>query len=159
MDKFTRILETSGGIMLFVGTIIIFIASCSRYLLSHSIIWSEESCRILILACAFWLCGAMETKNKQVALTIVSENIKSPAVHRVLDYIKYIVALVMSVIITIYGWQQFQFVKGQTTFSGAFPKQLPAAIVPIGMSICAVYLILKLFLMVTEERADKEVKQ
>ncbi|WP_177976410.1 TRAP transporter small permease [uncultured Eubacterium sp.] len=157
--KLTYILQILGGVFVVVGTFLIFYSAMARYLVGHSPVWTEEGCRMLVLACAFWLMGHMEFSNGQVCLSIITDSIKNEKVLKVLYLIKYCVVVVVAILCTYWGSLQFVASKGQRTFTQIYPKQLPAATIPIGMVILILYCIMKIYLMLTEKKGPAAVDQ
>lgn len=151
MDTLSNVLRTIGGVLLLLATLLIFVATLTRYLFSFSIVWAEEACRMMVLAASFMLAGHMETSKGQVYLSIVIDKIKNPKVLKILDYIKFATAAVVGGLIAYWGFIQFVLVKGQLTYSETFPRQLPAAILPIGMTILVLYCVAKIVLMATDK--------
>lgn len=156
--KITYVLQMIGGIFIVVGTFLIFVSAATRYTVGHSPVWTEEACRMLILACSFWLMGHMEFSNGQVYLSILVDSIKNEKVLKIIQFVKYCIVTVISVLCLYWGTLQFQASKGQKTFTQVYPKQLPAAIVPIGMVILLLYCIMKIYLMLTDKKEQEDVR-
>lgn len=155
-NKMTYVFQIIGGVFIVIGTVLVFISAAARYMMGISLEWAEETCRMLILACSFWLMGHMEFSNGQVYLSILVDGIKNEKVLKIIHFVKYCIVTVISMLCLYWGTLQFMESKGQKTFTQIFPKQLPASILPIGMAILLIYCVMKIYLMLTETEGHKD---
>lgn len=156
LNRIDRIIHDVSGFCMFVATIWMFICVVLRYLFRVNFYWAEESIRYLMLVSAYWLGGYTMVNNKMVALTVVTDLIKSPKAHRVLDMFYMVLTIIVSALMTFWTFRIFLNVKGQVTASMFFPKQLPYFILLVGMAVMCISCILKLIMLIIEPNNKEE---
>lgn len=151
----TTILMTPSAIAMFVATCLAFYGVIARYAFGTGYLWMEEVIRMLFLLGAFGLAGPMLLNDGNVALTIVLEVTKNEKLKHWIGVFNMLVCTIVALPLAIWSTQFFLSVEGQTTFSTIFPKQLPSAILPIGMWGMFVCGVLKLIILLTDKPGEE----
>lgn len=142
LEKVSRAINTGveGTVALLAIIMAVVVAAqvFARYVLNHSLFWSEELARFLLVWLTFL--GATVAYRRQVnpgvdilvrRLTGLSRRLCATVVH--------LCALALFGVMVVYGYQFAHFVRLQVTPALGLPKWLPHAIIPISGAILAVH--------------------
>ena len=110
----------------------------SRYVLNHSIFWSEELARFLLVWLTFLGAGVVYRRGGHASLEIfyVLFPLK---IQKITSIIIHLVAFIFFVVIIIYGWRFAYFVRLQISPALSLPKWIPHGIMPVSGAILALH--------------------
>lgn len=147
----TKIIIVFSIITMGIAVIMTFVFVVMRFVFNKSYIWGDEAIRILFLSGVFLLVGPVMVQNKNVNLTIVIDGIKNPVIHKIIECFNLILGAFVSAILTYLSFGLFTSVKGQTTASHMFSKQLPYFFMVAGMALMVLFCVLQLIVRLTEK--------
>ena len=125
------------GMGLLMTAIVVVQVFC-RYVLNHSLFWSEELARFLLVWLTFL--GATVAYRRQVnpGIDILVRRLAGTS-RRLCAALVHLSALVLFGVMVVYGYQFALFVRLQVTPALGLPKWLPHAIIPLSGAILAVH--------------------
>jgi len=141
---FTR---TAAGIFLIASVGINFINIIGRYFFSVSIPWAEEIMLFLMVGCVFTGCCAVAWEGRQIRMDVIIAML--PA--KVRDFFHLLSELVLiasAMAVTAFAWpvivQLAEF--DERSQAANFPLVIPQAMIPVGYSVMALLVALRLLL-------------
>ncbi len=151
--------RTVSGICLLASVAINFVNIIGRYFFSVSIPWAEEIMLFLMVGCVFTGCCAVAWEGRQIRMDVVVGML--PA--KVRDFLALLSELVMiatAAAVTAFAWPVISQLAAFDERSQAanFPLVIPQAMIPIGYSLMA--LLVAVRLMQRPKRArDTDIAQ
>lgn len=125
--------RTIEGALLFLGltmTAIVILQVFSRYALNHSLFWSEELARYLLVWLTFLGATVAYRRHMHPSVDLLFKRLGRPARKR-LKMLVHLFSLLFFSILIWYGATFSYFVRMQTTPALALPKWLIFAIIPL----------------------------
>ena len=137
--------RTLSGICLLASVAINFINIIGRYFFSVSIPWAEEIMLFLMVGCVFTGCCAVAWEGRQIRMDVVVGML--PA--KVRDFLALLSELVMiatAAAVTAFAWPVISQLAAFDERSQAanFPLVIPQAMIPIGYSLMALLVAVRL---------------
>jgi TRAP-type C4-dicarboxylate transport system permease small subunit len=137
--------RTASGICLLASVAINFVNIIGRYFFSVSIPWAEEIMLFLMVGCVFTGCCAVAWEGRQIRMDVVVSML--PA--KVRDFLALLAELAMiatAVAVTVFAWPVISQLAAFDERSQAanFPLVIPQAMIPIGYSLMAVLVAVRL---------------
>lgn len=109
-----------------------------RYVLNHSLFWSEELARYLLVWLTFL--GATVAYHRRVHPSIDMLQARvGPAVSRAMTIAGYLVALLFFGVLTVYGLQFAHFVRAQISPALQIPKWTVMMVLPLSGTILCLH--------------------
>jgi TRAP-type C4-dicarboxylate transport system permease small subunit len=137
--------RTVSGICLLASVAINFVNIIGRYFFSVSIPWAEEIMLFLMVGCVFTGCCAVAWEGRQIRMDVVVGML--PA--KVRDFLALLSELVMiatAAAVTAFAWPVISQLAAFDERSQAanFPLVIPQAMIPIGYSLMALLVAVRL---------------
>jgi C4-dicarboxylate transporter DctQ subunit len=126
------------GILLVASVALNFANVVGRYFFNASIPWAEEAMLFLMVGCVFLGNGVVAWSGRQIRMDVVVRMLP-PKVREALDLFSELVFLMTAVTIVIFAWPVIRDLAefDQRSQAADFPLVIPQAMVPIGLSIMA----------------------
>lgn len=101
--------------LLVIMVLIVLTEICLRYIITkHSLPWSEELARYLMIWMVMLAAGLGFSYNSHIGVNfIVDKLIKTPQINKFFKLITYIIVMVFSIYLVIFGWKIAQKVSFQ----------------------------------------------
>lgn len=162
-DKLENILYGCAMVGLGLATFLVFLGTLTRYFSGLSYEWVSELCRYSVIMAAFFLSGPLLYNKGNVALDVITGNVKNKKVKTVLDIIYYVSSMIVVIVMFVVSIMLFVNSKGQLTYSLVFPVRFPYILLPIGMFFSIIFITLKFILWnhdikVAEEALKEETE-
>jgi TRAP-type C4-dicarboxylate transport system permease small subunit len=139
---FTR---AAAGIFLIGSVLINFINIIGRYFFSVSIPWAEEIMLFLMVGCVFTGCCAVAWDGRQIKMDVVVSMLP-PKLRELLQVLSELAMIAAAAAVTIFAWpvisQLAEF--DERSQAANFPLVIPQAMVPIGYTLMALLVALRL---------------
>src|SRR6202166_2864853 len=137
--------RTASGICLLASVAINFINIIGRYFFSVSIPWAEEIMLFLMVGCVFTGCCAVAWEGRQIRMDVVVTMLPD----KVRDFLALLSELVMiatAAAVTAFAWPVISQLAAFDERSQAanFPLVIPQAMIPIGYSLMAILVAVRL---------------
>jgi len=137
--------RTASGICLLAIVAINFVNIIGRYFFSVSIPWAEEIMLFLMVGCVFTGCCAVAWEGRQIRMDVVVSML--PA--KVRDFLALLAELAMiatAAAVTVFAWPVISQLAAFDERSQAanFPLVIPQAMIPIGYSLMAILVAVRL---------------
>jgi TRAP-type C4-dicarboxylate transport system permease small subunit len=139
---FTRALA---GILLISSVMLNFVNIIGRYFFSVSIPWAEEIMLFLMVGCVFTGCCAVAWEGRQIKMDVVVTMLP-PKLRGLLDVLSELVLIATAGAVTAFAWPVIAQLAAFDERSQAadFPLVIPQAMVPIGYTLMALFVALRL---------------
>lgn len=107
-----------------------------RYVLNHSLFWSEEVGRILLVWITFLGATVAYRRKAHVGIDVVVRRMASDR-HRTLERLLLAVSCLFFLVLIVFGVQFIRFVAHQKTAALGLPMGLPYSVIPLsGLIFC-----------------------
>ncbi len=132
---FTR---AAAGILLISSVAINFANIIGRYFFSISIPWAEEIMLFLMVGCVFTGCCAVAWEGRQIKMDVVVMMLP-PKLRELLNALCELVLIATGAVVTVFAWPVISQLAAFDERSQAanFPLVIPQAMVPIGYTLMA----------------------
>jgi TRAP-type C4-dicarboxylate transport system permease small subunit len=126
------------GVLLVASVALNFANVVGRYFFNASIPWAEEAMLFLMVGCVFLGNGVVAWSGRQIRMDVVVRMLP-PKLREALDLFSELVFLITAVAIVIFAWPVIRDLAefDQRSQAADFPLVIPQAMVPIGLSIMA----------------------
>ena len=144
------------GVLLVASVALNFANVVGRYFFNASIPWAEEAMLFLMVGCVFLGNGVVAWSGRQIRMDVVVRMLP-PKVREALDLFSELVFLVTAVTIVIFAWPVIRDLAefDQRSQAADFPLAIPQAMVPIGLSIMAFLVAVRL--LVPQRRRKSQI--
>jgi TRAP-type C4-dicarboxylate transport system permease small subunit len=144
------------GVLLVASVALNFANVVGRYFFNASIPWAEEAMLFLMVGCVFLGNGVVAWSGRQIRMDVVVRMLP-PKVREALDLFSEIVFLITAVTIVIFAWPVIRDLAefDQRSQAADFPLAIPQAMVPIGLSIMAFLVAVRL--LVPQRRRKSQI--
>ncbi|HEY6995758.1 MAG TPA: TRAP transporter small permease [Xanthobacteraceae bacterium] len=141
------------GVLLIASVSLNFVNVIGRYFFSVSIPWAEEAMLFLMVGCVFLGNGLVAWSGRQIRMDVIV-GMMPARVREALDLFSEIVFIVTAITIVIFAWPVIRDLAAfdQRSQAADFPLVVPQALVPIGFSIMAFLVAVRL---ITADRHGK----
>lgn len=149
---FTR---SVSAICLMASVLINFANIIGRYFFSVSIPWAEEIMLFLMVGCVFTGCCAVAWDGRQIRMDVVVSMLPAK-VRDVLNLLSELVLIGTAACVTVFAWPVVSQLAAFDERSQAanFPLVIPQAMVPIGYSLMALLVAIRLLRRASGDGAD-----
>ncbi len=126
-----------------------------RYFFSVSIPWAEEIMLFLMVGCVFTGCCAVAWEGRQIRMDVVLV-MMPPKVREAFNILSDLVMVAAAAAVTIFAWPVITQLAAFDERSQAanFPLVIPQAMIPIGYSLMALLIALRLLMRTGAADAD-----
>ena len=140
-----RLTRTLAGICLLASVAINFVNIIGRYFFSVSIPWAEEIMLFLMVGCVFTGCCAVAWEGRQIRMDVVVSMLPD----KVRDFLALLAELAMiatAAAVAVFAWPVISQLAAFDERSQAanFPLVVPQAMIPIGYSLMAILVAVRL---------------
>jgi TRAP-type C4-dicarboxylate transport system permease small subunit len=139
------ITRAAAGIFLISSVAINFINIIGRYFFSVSIPWAEEIMLFLMVGCVFTGCCAVAWEGRQIRMDVVV-GMLPPKARALVEVLSELTLIAAAAAVTIFAWpvitQLAEF--DERSQAANFPLVIPQAMVPIGYTLMALLVALRL---------------
>ena len=144
------------GVLLVASVALNFANVVGRYFFNASIPWAEEAMLFLMVGCVFLGNGVVAWSGRQIRMDVVVRMLP-PKVREALDLFSELVFLLTAVAIVIFAWPVIRDLAefDQRSQAADFPLAIPQAMVPIGLSIMAFLVAVRL--LVPQRRRKSQI--
>jgi TRAP-type C4-dicarboxylate transport system permease small subunit len=140
------VLRIVAAVLLVASVLLNFANVIGRYFFSSSIYWAEEAMLFLMVGCVFLGNGVVAWSGRQIRMDVVVGMLPD-RVRRTLDVFSELVLIATATIIVVWTWPVVRdlYAFDQRSQAGDFPLYVPQALIPIGLSIMALFAAVRLF--------------
>jgi TRAP-type C4-dicarboxylate transport system permease small subunit len=126
------------GVLLVGSVSLNFVNVVGRYFFNVSIPWAEEAMLFLMVGCVFLGNGLVAWSGRQIRMDVIV-GMMPARVREALDLFAELVFIVTAITIVIFAWPVIRDLAAfdQRSQAADFPLVVPQAMVPIGFSIMA----------------------
>lgn len=144
------------GVLLVASVALNFANVVGRYFFNASIPWAEEAMLFLMVGCVFLGNGVVAWSGRRIRMDVVVRMLP-PKVREALDLFSELVFLITAVAIVIFAWPVIRDLAefDQRSQAADFPLAIPQAMVPIGLSIMAFLVAVRL--LVPQRRRKSQI--
>ena len=137
--------RAAAGIFLISGVAINFANIIGRYFFSVSIPWAEEIMLFLMVGCVFTGCCAVAWEGRQIRMDVIIAMMPAK-VHDVFHLLSDLVLIAAAAAVTAFAWPVITQLAAFDERSQAadFPLVIPQAMVPIGYTLMALLVAVRL---------------
>jgi TRAP-type C4-dicarboxylate transport system permease small subunit len=147
--------RASAAILLISSVAVNFANIIGRYFFSISIPWAEEIMLFLMVGCVFTGCCAVAWEGRQIRMDVVLAMLP-PKAQEFLHVLSDLVMMVTAVAVTAFAWpvitQLAEF--DERSQAANFPLFIPQAMVPLGYSLMALLIALRLLIRTRAGHTD-----
>jgi TRAP-type C4-dicarboxylate transport system permease small subunit len=133
-----EILRSIAGVLLICSVALNFANIIGRYFFSVSISWAEEIMLFLMVGCVFLGSAQVAWANRQIRMDIIVNMMPAP-IRKSLELLADLVFLGLAGILVVFAWPVIMDLAAFDERSQAanFPLVIPQALVPIGLTLMA----------------------
>jgi len=137
--------RAAAGIFLISGVAINFANIIGRYFFSVSIPWAEEIMLFLMVGCVFMGCCAVAWEGRQIRMDVIIAMMPAK-VHDVFHLLSDLVLIAAAAAVTAFAWPVITqlAVFDERSQAANFPLVIPQAMVPIGYTLMALLVAVRL---------------
>ena len=150
------VLRVLAGVLL-VASIGLNLANViGRYFFNTSIFWAEEIMLYLMVGCVFLGNGVVAWSGRQLRMDVIVAMMPVP-VQKVLALVAELTFIVVAVAIVVFAWPVIRdlWLFDQRSQSAELPMVIPQIMVPIGLSIMAFLVVVRLLTGGDHARSDQ----
>jgi len=139
------ILRMLAGVLLVASVALNFANVIGRYFFSASIYWAEEAMLFLMVGCVFLGNGVVAWYGRQIRMDVIV-NMMPAKVRYALHLFSEFLLIVTSLTIVVFAWPVIRDLYNfdQRSQSADIPLFIPQALIPIGLSIMALLVAVRL---------------
>ena len=137
--------RTVAAICLISSVAINFANIIGRYFFSVSIPWAEEIMLFLMVGCVFTGCCAVAWEGRQIRMDVVISSLP-PTLRDLANLLSELVMIGAAIAVTVFAWPVIKDLAAFDERSQAanFPLVIPQAMVPIGYTLMALLVAVRL---------------
>ena len=137
--------RTASGICLLASVAINFVNIIGRYFFSVSIPWAEEIMLFLMVGCVFTGCCAVAWEGRQIRMDVVVGMLPAN-VRQFLALLSELAMIATAAAVAVFAWPVISQLAAFDERSQAanFPLVIPQAMIPIGYSLMAILVAVRL---------------
>ena len=139
------VLRILAGVLLVASIALNFANVIGRYFFNTSIFWAEEIMLYLMVACVFLGNGVVAWSGRQLRMDVIVAMMPVP-VQKVLELVAELTFVVVAGAIVVFAWPVIRdlWLFDQRSQSAELPMVIPQVMVPIGLSIMAFLVVVRL---------------
>jgi TRAP-type C4-dicarboxylate transport system permease small subunit len=139
------VIRVLSGVLLVLSVALNFANVVGRYFFNASIPWAEEAMLFLMVGCVFLGNGVVAWSGRQIRMDVIV-NLMPAKVRAALDLFSELVLIATAITIVIFAWPVIRDLAAfdQRSQAADFPLVIPQAMVPIGLSIMALLVAVRL---------------
>jgi C4-dicarboxylate transporter DctQ subunit len=139
------VLRVVAGALLAASVLLNFANVIGRYFFNASIFWAEEIMLFLMVGCVFLGNGVVAWSGRQLRMDVIVAMMPAP-VQKVLALLSELVFIAAAVAVVAFGWPVIRDLYNfdQRSQSAELPMVIPQAMIPIGLSIMAILVVIRL---------------
>jgi TRAP-type C4-dicarboxylate transport system permease small subunit len=139
------VLRILAGVLLVASISLNFANVIGRYFFNTSIFWAEEIMLYLMVACVFLGNGVVAWSGRQLRMDVIVAMMPVP-VQKVLALLAELTFIVVAVAIVVFAWPVIRdlWLFDQRSQSAELPMVIPQVMIPIGLSIMAFLVVVRL---------------
>jgi C4-dicarboxylate transporter DctQ subunit len=140
------ILRMLSGVLLVASIGLNFANVIGRYFFSHSIYWAEEAMLFFMVGCVFLGNGVVAWSGRQIRMDVIV-GMMPEKVRHALELFSELVFIATALTIAVFAWPVIRdlYLFDQRSQSAEIPLYIPQALIPIGLSIMAFLVMVRLF--------------
>ena len=151
-DQFLRgvralvsVLRILAGVLLLASIGLNFANVIGRYFFNASIFWAEEIMLYLMVACVFLGNGVVAWSGRQLRMDVIVAMMPAQ-VQKVLALVAELTFIVVAMAIVVFAWPVIRdlWLFDQRSQSAELPMVIPQIMIPIGLSIMAFLVVIRL---------------
>ena len=137
--------RAAAGILLLCSVAINFANIIGRYFFRISFPWAEEIMLFLMVGCVFTGCCAVAWEGRQIRMDVVVGMLPA-RVRDLLNLLSELVLIATAIAVTVFAWPVITQLAAfdQRSQAANFPLAIPQAMVPIGYSLMALVVSVRL---------------
>lgn len=137
--------RSAAAVFLLCSVAINFVNIIGRYFFSVSIPWAEEIMLFLMVGCVFTGCCAVAWEGRQIKMDVVV-NMLPAKLRDLLAVVSELAMIATSVAVTVFAWPVITQLAAFDERSQAadFPLVIPQAMIPLGYSLMALLIAVRL---------------
>jgi TRAP-type C4-dicarboxylate transport system permease small subunit len=141
----TFVLRMLAGVLLVASVALNFTNVIGRYFFDASIYWAEEVMLFLMVGCVFLGNGVVAWSGRQLRMDVIVRMTPEP-VQKALALLSELVFIAVAITIVVFAWPVLRDLTlfGQRSQSAEIPMVIPQAMIPIGLSIMALLVVVRL---------------
>ena len=139
------VLRILAGVLLVASIALNFANVIGRYFFNTSIFWAEEIMLYLMVACVFLGNGVVAWSGRQLRMDVIVA-MMPVSVQKVLALVAELAFVVVAVAIVVFAWPVIRdlWLFDQRSQSAELPMVIPQIMIPIGLSIMAFLVVVRL---------------
>jgi C4-dicarboxylate transporter DctQ subunit len=139
------VLRVVAGGLLAASVLLNFANVVGRYFFNASIFWAEEIMLFLMVGCVFLGNGVVSWSGRQLRMDVIVA-MMPVLVQKMLALLSEFVFIAAAVAVVTFGWPVIRDLYNfdQRSQSADLPMVIPQAMIPIGLSIMAVLVVIRL---------------
>jgi C4-dicarboxylate transporter DctQ subunit len=139
------ILRVLAGVLLVASIGLNFANVIGRYFFNYSIYWAEEAMLFLMVGCVFLGSGVVAWSGRQIRMDVIVGMMPEKLRHA-LELFSELVFIGTALTITVFAWPVIRdlYLFDQRSQSAEIPLYIPQALIPIGLSIMAFLVLVRL---------------
>lgn len=143
------------ALLLVASVAINFANIVGRYFFAVSLQWAEEVMLFLMIGCVFLGTGLVGWGGKHIRMDVIVSLFPSP-IKRALEVFADLVTIATSLAVAVFAWPVITMLAqfDQRSQAANIPLVIPQAMLPIGLSLMALLIALRLILQGTARRDD-----
>jgi TRAP-type C4-dicarboxylate transport system permease small subunit len=147
VERLLGAIRVAAGLLLVASVAINFANIIGRYFFAVSLQWAEEVMLFLMIACVFLGTGLVGWGGKHIRMDVVV-SLFPPRIRRGFEILADIVTLATGLLIAFFSWPVLTMLArfDQRSQAANIPLVLPQAMLPIGLSLMALLIALRLLL-------------
>jgi len=141
------VIRVLSGVLLVLSVALNFANVIGRYFFNTSIPWAEEAMLFLMVGCVFLGNGVVAWSGRQIRMDVFV-GMMPPKVRAALDLFSELLFIVTAIAIVIFAWPVIRDLAAfdQRSQAADIPLVIPQAMIPIGLSIMAFLVAVRLLL-------------
>jgi TRAP-type C4-dicarboxylate transport system permease small subunit len=148
-----RVVEMALFTLGFGMAVIVAVQVFFRYVLNHSIFWSEELARFLLVWLTFLGASVAYHRRGHASIDVLFTRLSGPG-RKAAALTVHLVCLGFFLILVIYGWSFAHFVRLQISPALSLPKWIPHGILPLSGAILTLHCLARLIGELAEKPGD-----
>jgi TRAP-type C4-dicarboxylate transport system permease small subunit len=139
------VLRILAGVLLVASVSLNFANVIGRYFFNTSIFWAEEIMLYLMVACVFLGNGVVAWSGRQLRMDVIVAMMPAQ-VQKMLALVAELTFVVVAVAIVVFAWPVIRdlWLFDQRSQSAEIPMVIPQIMIPIGLSIMAFLVVIRL---------------
>ncbi len=145
VQRFVAGLRVVAGALLAASVALNFVNVIARYFFNASIFWAEEVMLFLMVGCVFLGNGVVAWSGRQLRMDVIV-GMMPANIQKILMLMSELVLIAVCVTIVVFAWPVIRDLAmfDQRSQSADIPMVIPQIMVPIGLTLMAVLVVIRL---------------